>query len=342
VAIRPLTTDTAPAVFSFLDQIVGSRGAEHWRWKYPLDRPGAPPGFFWEEAGGEILGFIGLMHTALQRDGREWPVAWFVDWHVPAHERAVGVGLGLLRKAEAVAGTLLTLQGTAHTRQMLPRLGWHESRAVATWVRPLSARMVGAWARRRLPRGFRKLASLFPLLGFGPRRLARPANPLSSELKTVERVGSEYDSVWQTRAGESEAVMRRDSSYLNHMCADYPGGGYHLQLLLGGGAPIGHLIYRINEDRRGMRRGRLVDLAWPRSRPDLMQYLVDAGTHALQEGGADYVECMAAAPELGEGLRRRGFRSRVPVTLWYHRLPEGAPHPDNWFLSLLDCDRAYR
>ena len=44
-----------------------------------------------------------------------------------------------------------------------------------------------------------------------------------------------------------------------------------------------------------------------------------------------------SAPRNGKNGRRR---QAVPV--WYHRLPAEAPKPDAWFVTYLDCDRAYR
>ncbi|HSQ00120.1 MAG TPA: hypothetical protein VL049_23095, partial [Candidatus Dormibacteraeota bacterium] len=130
-------------VLAFLDDTVSPRGRRHWQWKYGRGSTDQPAAFYWRDADGRVLGFIGLMHTALHAAGGVHPAAWFVDWYVAPGQP--GIGMGLLRKAEAAAGILLTLQGSADTRQILPRLGWKESTTPVTWVRPLSRRFVAAW-----------------------------------------------------------------------------------------------------------------------------------------------------------------------------------------------------
>src|SRR5690606_26296533 len=145
--IEALTAPLAEDVLAFLDATVSPRGRRHWEWKYGAGDAAAPAAFCYRDAEGRVRGFIGLMRTALLTPEGAHPAAWFVDWYVAPGQP--GSGMGLLRKAEASAGVLLTLQGSADTRQILPRLGWQQSTAGYTWVRPLRARMVGEWLAQR-------------------------------------------------------------------------------------------------------------------------------------------------------------------------------------------------
>lgn len=322
-------------VLGFLDQTVSARGRRHWEWKYGAGTAATPAAFYWRQAGGQVLGFIGLMRTAWHADGAVHPAAWFVDWYVAPGQP--GIGMGLLRKAEAAAGVLLTLQGSADTRQILPRLGWKQSDAPVTWVRPLSRRFVGDWLSRHLPAPLARLAAPVVALALRPRRAPHPDG---AELLAVDRLPASYDAVGNARATEVSA-MGRGSAYLNWLCADYPDGGYRLWLVRRRGADVGHLITRCDVDRRQRRRGRIVDAAWPWSDSALGAWLIGEAVADLRAAGADYVECLASSPPLTDALGGRGFRRRAPVPLWYHRTPAGAA-PDGWHITLLDCDRAYR
>jgi hypothetical protein len=284
------------------------------------------------------------MRTALVTASGDYPAAWFVDWHVRPGAKGVGVGIGLLRKAEATAGTLLTLQGSADTQRILPKLGWMQSSAPVTWLRPLNGRFLYAWIGQRgatgklLGRALRPVAPLAqPFL-----RCVRPAEPADVSLVAVDRFPSSYDTIARARTYELGAAMRRDSDYLNYLCADFPGGGYRRQLLRLGGDTVGHLISRIDGDKNGLRRGRIVDVLWPAARPELAAWMVGRAVADLQEAGADYAECLASMPVLRSALEHSRFRARRPVPIWYHRIAADAPPPDTWHISLLDCDRAYR
>ncbi len=342
MSIRALDANAPDAVFAFLESMVSARGRDHWRWKYRLGVAESPSAFYWQDEADRVLGFIGLMRTTLHSAQQRHPAAWFVDWHVAPGEKSVGVGLGLLRKAEAGAGILLTLQGSPDTRQILPRLGWKQSLSPTTWVRPLSRRFVSAWAARQVPQWLRGAAHLGGAAAGTYFRCRRPVPPPDLTLVDVERFPGDYDQVWQVRAGEFAPAMARDSNYVNYLCADYPGRGYHLQMARWRGETLGHLLLRADTDERGFRRGRIVDLLWPRSRPEFATWLVRSGCWQLQRMEADYVECVVSVPDLAQAVRRSRFRARGPVPVWYHRLPAGVPEPDCWYVSFLDCDRAYR
>jgi hypothetical protein len=340
VPIAELEGAVPGAAFDFLAQAVSPRNAEHWRWKYGRGAPGAPSAFYWVADDGSVSGFIGLMRTALQTRETEYPGAWFVDWHVAAGTQ--GVGFALLRKAEASAGMLLTLQGSRDTKQILPRLGWRESLVPQTFVRPLSRLFLAQWIGRRLPSWLGAASAVVAAAATPLWRCRRPTDPRGVGFLDVERFPDDYDAVWGRRRAEFAPAMRRDSEYLNYMCSDFPEGGYQVRLLQQAEQTVGHVVVRLDTDARGLRRGRIVDAVWPRPQRALADWVVGRSCWDLQAQGADYVECVASVPDLQAALRDNGFRSRSPVPIWYHRLPGDAPAPDLWYITFLDCDRAYR
>lgn len=334
---------TAPqAVYDFLAERIGSRGRDHWAWKYRLQHGGDPNAFWWRGDDGAVLGFIGMLRTRLHGPGGScWPAAWFVDWQVVPGDRGVGVGMGLLRKAEAAAGILLTLQGSEDTRRMLPRLGWKESSRAATWMRPLSGRYVADWARRQGSRDIgAPIVTAAAATALSLMAWRRGAGGLGFD--DVDVVPERHDEVWQRRADELAPLMTRDRAYLDWFCAQYPGGGYRITMLQSRGTGAGHLVTRIDRDAAGLMRGRIVDLVWPVAQSGLLEDAIALACRQLRDGGADYVQCVSSRAGLDAALAKQYFRRRKTVPLWYHRLPAEAPHPDTWLVSLLDCDRAYR
>lgn len=339
--IREIVGDLPDDVARFLDDVVSNRGRDHWNWKYLSRETSGPSAFYWREEDGSVSGFLGLMRTSLQTATSEHPAAWFVDWYVRPGSQG-GVGFALLRKAEASAGALLTLQGSADTRQILPRLGWREVSSPRTFVRPLRGGFVASWARLRLPGPLRPLAGLAGALASPLLRCSMPTAPAGLRLIAVPRFSGDYDAVWQKRRAEFAPAMRRDSEYLNFLCSDYPDGGYKRFRLEADGESVGHLILRVGRDARGLQRGRIVDALWPRSHAGVVDWLVRYAAWQLQQDGADYVECLSAIADMSAALERARFRPRSSVPVWYRRLPADASDPGLWYITLLDCDRAYR
>ena len=342
MTVHTFDSDAPDAVFSFLDGSVSARGREHWNWKYQISTSSEPLAFYWQDADGRVLGFIGLMRTSLKTRSEEHQGAWFVDWHVHPGEHAVGVGIGLLRKAESAAGMLLTLQGSPDTRKILPRLGWKQSDSPSTWVLALTPQFLSRWLEQRTASWLHRATRVLTMAAIPYLRCRPPATVDGCELTDVDRFPVEYDDVWKVRACDFEAVMLRDSAYMNYLCADYPERGYHLQLLSLQGETVGHLISRVDVDRGGLVRGRIVDALWPKEPAGLGAWLVRSACRQLQAAGADYVECVASTPELQEALASSRFHKRQPMPIWYHRLATGVPGPDAWHITFLDCDRAYR
>ena len=282
------------------------------------------------------------MPTALETGGDPLGAAWFVDWHVEPGEKAVGVGLGLLRAAQRTVAAMLTLEGSADTQRILPRLGWQQASAPVTALLPLSRLYITDYARRHVPSGFAALAPLAGQAGrvwFVPRR---PPALAGAQLVDVTRFPSDYDEVWAARCAEFAPAMSRTSQYLNYLCADYPSGGYRLQLARLSNAVVGHLVTFVDHDRTGLQRGRIVDLLWPTEKPALLDWMVASACWQLDEAGVDYVLCTASRGDLKAALDRAHFRVRNTVPIWYHRLPSGTPDPERWHITYLDCDRAYR
>jgi len=341
VPIAALEASSPAHVFEFLDRHVSPRGIAHWRWKYQLDAADAAPRAFYHlQADGSVAGFIGILPTVLHSQANQTRAAWFVDWATRPGEGAVGSGVALLRRAQAATDVLLTLQGSADTQAILPKLRWSMVERPAVWVLRTSARAIAVRGPLRERAWLRGPALLAGSVVARARRVPRVAGAAFA-LEEVERIPTSYDAVWEARRGEFAPLMERTSAQLDFMCGRYPEGGYRAFLVHVDGAVAGHLILRIDE-KDDLQRGRIIDALWPRTRAGALEWLVREACGILQEHGVDYIECTASAADLERALAGCRFSRLRPVPVWYHRLPDGAAGPDAWFLTYLDCDRAYR
>lgn len=336
-----IALDGAPPepVTAFLDATVGSHGRAHWLWKYDGSRTDSPRAFYFVDGEGRVTAFLGLMPALLGLPETTLAGRWVVDWAAAPGSADVGAGVALLRRAEAATALCVILGGSLMARDILTRLRWHSEEAAADWILPLTARFLAPRITARLGPAARPVAHAAARLAAAWWRGRRPRSAVLS-LREVPRFPASYDAVWADRRPEFAPVMDRSSAQMNTMCADFPGDGYRRFLLLDRGRMAGHLVLR-EDERGGYRRGRIVDALWPRARSEAVHWLVREACWRLQARGMDYVECTASAPELVAALDARRFRRRQPVPLWYRRLPPGVP-PRGWFITYLDCDRAFR
>ncbi|HEV7732291.1 MAG TPA: hypothetical protein VGR62_09035 [Candidatus Binatia bacterium] len=328
------------ALVAFLDASVTPRGPAHWRWKYANGTPDRPSGFYHQTDDGAVTGFIGLMSTTLHLAAGPVAAAWLVDWVSAESQGAIGVGVGLLRKAEAATPLRLTLGGSAVARDIYTKLRWGQVPGAGVWVLRLSARNL---ATRGPMRRWPVLRPAARLAGSVARLWWRVPTPRHTglTLRAAERVPPSYDAVWEARRAEFAPVMDRGSAELNRKFADYPTGGYRILLVEHGGRTVGHVVVR-SDETHGFRRGRIVDLLWPRGDAVMAVALVHEAAWLLQEAGVDYIECTASVPELDAALRARRFTRVQTLPLFYRRPPKEVGEPQGWYVTYLDCDRAYR
>jgi hypothetical protein len=340
VPIAALEATSPATVFDFLDHHVSARGRAHWNWKYRLEGE-AGRAFYHAGPDGIVGGFIGTIPTTLHvAGGGNARAAWFVDWATRPGEGGIGAGVALLRRAEMETEILLTLQGSADTQKILPKLRWNVVDTPAVWILRLSPHSIVMRGPLRDRSWLHGPALLAGAAVARARRVSRTAAS-SFALEEVERFPAAYDPIWEARREEFAPLAERSSAQLNFMCADYPDGGYHRYLMRADGALVGHLVLRLDR-RNGERRGRIIDTLWPRTQAGAVEWLVREACAMLQEESVDYIECTSSIPELDRALGGCRFARLRSVPVWYHRLPDGIPTPESWFITYLDCDRAYR
>lgn len=339
MAIVALEGPPPDPLIAFLDAHIAPRGRTHWTWKFEGAAPGAPRGFWHTDAEGAITGFIGLMPTTLHLPGGPLPAAWLVDW-VAAGAGGLGVGLGLLRKTQGATRLPLTLGGSAVARDMYTSLRWTQVPIATVWLRRLSARAIaerGPVRRHPVLRLPARLAA--GALAVATRAGRPPAGTMA--LDPVARFDDAWDAVWNARRGEFAPVMERGARELNWKLVAFPDGAYRCFLVREGRDVVGHLVLR-RESTQGLVRGRIVDLLWPRARPAVCEWIVAEACWRLQADGCDVVQCTASDPDLVHALRGARFTRVATLPLFHQKVPPEVGTPSGWFITYLDCDRAYR
>jgi hypothetical protein len=339
MAIVALEGPPPDPVLAFLDGHIAPRGRAHWTWKFEGAAPGTPRGFWHTDADGAITGFIGLMPTTLHLPAGPLAAAWLVDW-VAAGAGGLGVGLGLLRKTESVTRLPLTLGGSSVARDMYTTLRWTQVPIATVWLRRLSARAIAERGPVRRHRALRLPARLAASAVAVATRARRPtAGALA--LDPVARFDDAWNAVWDLRRPEFAPVMERGARELNRKFVDFPDRAYRCFLVRDGREVVGHLVLR-REPAQGLVRGRIVDLLWPRARPEVCAWLVGEACWQLQAEGCDVVQCTASDADLVHALRAHRFARAATLPLFHHKVPPEVGTPSGWFITYLDCDRAYR
>jgi len=128
---------------------------------------------------GRCVGILDSFTRPYWITGRQQVVRETCDWFCLPEYRAFGVGLHLMRRMMTKPEPILVIGGTAHTRNLLPRLKWAQLPDVSNYLLGISARTVAVLtAHKRWPAGIALARAVpnIPLLWRIPRRPTPSAN----------------------------------------------------------------------------------------------------------------------------------------------------------------------
>ncbi len=109
-------------------------------WKYFFDHPDWPgPRSFAIKQAGQIVAHGGIWPVRLMTPHGQVKAIHLIDW--AASRTAVGAGIHLLRKMAALGDVLLTIGGSADTRNLLPKLGYKTSGKLRRYARVIRPRL---------------------------------------------------------------------------------------------------------------------------------------------------------------------------------------------------------
>lgn len=329
---RPSTPADGPAIAALL-KTAGLHPVvrpEVEQWKYWRARPDWPASRSYVLTDhGKLIAHGAVVPGVLAWDGGRVTVVHVVDW--AARADAAGAGLTLVKRLGSIADGAISIGGTAHTREILPHLGFKSVGAATGYARPLRPlRILGTRARSRL--------RLLP-------RVAR-------SMLWVARA--------PVRGGEEFRVRRITADALSEVCAAFPTASPDLAVLERSEHSLRHALecplvpmelYAL--ERSGDLQGYfLLAIAGPQARladcwmvsrdpADWRALIQCAVRQARQHRGVAELTAWASDPLLADSLEHCAFHPRKTQPLLLMMRAGLAAPPGALRVQMIDADAAY-
>lgn len=305
--LRPLEKTDCPHLPPLLEAVWGKPSDEaYWRWKY-FDAPFPTKAAVVEDQG-RIIGLNGCWLRPAWLRGRTVHPAMIVDTMLhPDYRRSEATRALLdffleLARADDVFGFTNPLSHAYYTKHLDPA-------ACHTLALPIRFSMIN-WGA--LFRGRPWLAR--PLGGLS--RLANRLRPggepgAGLTVTAVEKIGPEFDRLWQEGRGDYYWVLDRSADILHWRFLEAPGRPFTIWTAREGERLVGYLA--VNRTTVGERhKALLLDYFIPGGRTDVFAALIGRASRNLIAGGVDEMElCALHLPsEWAAVLRRHWFVTR--------------------------------
>lgn len=343
--IRATRPDELNALAAFLTDGGMPHTAAALRWKF-WDSPGRLNGCgksIVAEIDGQIVGHIGVIPATVRLDSPRVsgvPGGWFVDWVVRRDLRSRGIGIFLLREAQKTCRALMTIQGTADTRQALPALQWVRQDGLSVFK--LNVRAGGTCQEAGL--GRRVATELARFLRYHPVRWPVPEGwsltPLGAS--AADDPWHELDAVLARqyqRLNGAFCYVDRSAEGLRWLFKAHPAGHYRLAIACDRSGPAAYVVWRTCRGPGDRIDGRIVDILAPWDRADVWRWLVGAIVAKLSSEGAVQISCLAGDHSvLADALRANRFLPRQDLPLWISPLAAELCTPHRWHATFADSD----
>ncbi|MCZ8133155.1 MAG: GNAT family N-acetyltransferase [Steroidobacteraceae bacterium] len=320
VYLRPATPDDAAAVGALLGQ---PYKPSLWHWQFAsLRQPSAQP--LVAEAGGQVVGFNGVLPVLVRLDGAEREAAWSCDFVVDPERRRLGIGRRLKQALQDRHPLLMAFGISAAGDAVHGRLGWQQ------YVPAQTLTLLNTWSGPR--QGAKRLLQHAARL-VGARSRWRHRGGTVDEGPADSAPWAELDALWnRVRHGYPNAVVR-DARYLRWRYSEHPLGRYRAiyvrrdTCLAAVGFAWCTADRAVLADFLGERTDREAKLA-------LVRAFVQFGRHSR------LLSCTTSDGELQECLRAFGFQALGTRPLRFNiRLPDGhSTRATDWFLMGGDSD----
>ncbi len=343
--IRATQPSELPALADFLTSSGMPHTCDTLRWKF-WRSPGLVAGCgksIVAEIDGRIVGHIGVMPAAVHVDQPEpatLPAGWFVDWVVRQDLRSRGIGIFLLREAQKTCRALMTIQGTADTRQALPALQWLQQDGLSVFKLNIRAGGTGddAGLSRRIAAEVARVLRYHAVEWPAPEGWSLNQAGAAAADDPWNQLDAAISRQRQSPNGDFCHFDRSDET-LRWLFKDHPTGRYRLTVACDAGQPAGYVIWRICRGPGGRLDGRIVDILAPWDRPDVWQWLVSATVTRLASMEVVQISCLAGTDSLlGQALQANRFLPRQDLPLWISPPAGQFCIPHRWHATLADSD----
>ncbi|MEJ7775845.1 MAG: GNAT family N-acetyltransferase [Sphingomicrobium sp.] len=320
---------------------VASKPAELLRWRF-RDGPHGP-GFFAlardPDAGGAIVGLIGLIATRMQSGSVRIPAFQAVDTVVDPNYRGrglfVGMGAAAQSETEVHGGRLIWGFPNANAAPgWFGKLGWRRFGTVPFLFKPLrSGYVLGRLA------GFLRWVDLPLAWRRGTGTGVRP----------IARFGAEADRLWEACSAGRGCAVERDSAMLNWRLFERPNSSYRVAGSFSGDGALQSMVAHCILEKHGGRIAYVMEaLALPGHEAKLTALLRRAMYTAAREGAEVALAWCPAGAFNRKALRQAGFMTLPeklrPVDIHFGArelvpdVPPAATDSLAWYLSYLDSD----
>jgi hypothetical protein len=138
-SIRPSTPDDGPAIVALMRDagLEPHDDPSHLHWKYWQERKdwSGPRSYVFSD-GRQILAHGALIPGTCRFAGVQGRVIHMIDW--AARRTEIGLGVALMKHIGRLSDYLLGIGGSAHTLNIMPRIGYQACGSVTGYSRPLS------------------------------------------------------------------------------------------------------------------------------------------------------------------------------------------------------------
>jgi GNAT superfamily N-acetyltransferase len=288
-AMRSVTVESVQPLFrAVFGQKAEATLKAIWKWKYydPPYRFSGEPVMFIAEHNHEVVGFIGTLPARIKLGDRVAPMSWCVDFSVLPKFR--GRGISLLRQfmnAFPEAAKMGTPIDRSHG--LGKKLGFVD---VAELV---GCRMVLRPYRVFRLKGKGKTASavlsaVFFAASLPARALFGVFAPKGLTVREIKSFDSSFDEFWESVKNGYDAIVVRDSAFLNWRFFSCPHKRYTVLTAERKGKTAGYIVYRTSEEN-GLKKGFIADFLVDEKDPAALSRLVSAAVLAMRREKVDLV-----------------------------------------------------
>jgi hypothetical protein len=300
----------------------------HWKyWQGRADWPG--PRSFVMARGGEILAHAGIVPGRCVWAGGRVRTIHLIDW--AARPDALGAGVALLKQIGRLTDALVSIGGSAQTRQILPHLGFRPFGEATGFVRALNPLRIlasgGSPTWKILPRLARSVfwAATAPSAGPGDRQ--------------AHRIGpDEVGAVpWEFPAPPRDTAIFERSDILFRYVLTCPMTPVELYAWEQRGRPRGYFLLAFAPGQV-----RLADCWVPSDAPNDWRALIQAAVRqALKDSDAAELVTWASDAVLSRALRECGFHARGAQPIQLLARKDLRIDATTLRVQMLDNDAAY-
>jgi hypothetical protein len=366
IEVRRATLADKQAIFKFLPKAYTGRSQykfpERWEWQFeknPFRRGCELPVWIAVDEGGAVVGQIGAMFEPLRIGAEVHRLGWAVDLVVLPECRGQKVGFKLTTAIHHGSDILMALPMSEAFRCFVTKLGSIPVDTVTVFGRvarfdpphvlaALRCRLQNRWSGKSLLwllhfLGFDRLIAALVNLSVGIRDigLSRYINA-DIAVTRIDEFDQATDQFWNVVSPQFNAIVQRNSEYLNWKYVQQPHMDYQLFTASRCGKLCGHVILRKTRPPES-NSGIIADLLVPFEDRATIHSLLAFAVRYFKDQNVNHISAASSVDAYKNALSALGFRQEEDVTPLFHSRVatpaiRSALAAGSWFLGRSDHD----